>query len=433
MDAQKKNVYASLDPVWKAMSSIKRRRYDEAVDICSTILEKNPRDKVRFKNLAGHKTKIQHLEHVNKQAVWFLKCRSLTLKSWVDDTDIVEEDGMGDAALDDNVIAAVPRPGTSLSGSSSVPRRGGKSVRPIDASGRPMSGFIRPNTASKRGDLQSMLNGGNRVGTQSRPVTALGRQVRLGTASLLRSSDSNVFVDVERLDLSRYANRPELGKVLCDYLLFHDQNPKKAAELCSEATRVNEFKDWWWKARLGKAYYRLGLYRLAEKQYKSSIKDRAMVFTTLELGKMYAHKLDEPNTALDLYRNSLSNHFANDLNILINMARLHDVLGTTVDGDEEEIEGKDNPLESVRLYRNILRLDPTSVEAMSCLGTSALEGLEYQRHTLLNTYHSLTSRQNTSHTTQVPTISTRTDLKLRYVSIADLFRWVFRILRFGTT
>ena len=100
-----------------------------------------------------------------EQAVWFLKCRSLTLKSWIDDTDIVEEDGIGDAALDDNVIAAVPRPGTSLSGSSSIPRRGGQSVRPIDASGRPISGYMRPNTASKRGDLQSMLKGGNRVGT----------------------------------------------------------------------------------------------------------------------------------------------------------------------------------------------------------------------------------------------------------------------------
>jgi len=172
------------------------------------------------------------------------------------------------------------------------------------------------------------LKGGNRVGTASRPVTSLGRQVRLGTASLMTSSsDSDVFIDVEKLDLARYAKRPALGKVLCDYLLFHDQNPKKAAELCAEATRVNDFKDWWWKARLGKAYYRLGLYRLAEKQYKSSMKNRAMVSTTLELGKMYAHKLDEPNTALDLYRDALSNRFVNDLNILKNMARLHDILG----------------------------------------------------------------------------------------------------------
>ena len=323
---EKTKVYASLDPVWSAMNKMRSKKYNESIQICSSILEKNPRDKVRFVCLMKKKKKKKrNLVHLIKQAVWFLKCRSLTLNSWIDNVDVVEEDGIGDAALDDNVLAVVPRPGTSISGSSSMPRRGGKSVRPIDASGRPVSGYMRPSTTSMRGDLQSMLKSGVRMGTSSRPVTALGRQIRLGTASLICSSEDGVFVDIDRLNLSKYANKPALGKVLCDYLLFHDQNPKKAAELCAEATRASEFKDWWWKARLGKSYYRLGLYRLAEKQYKSSLKNRAMVSTTLELGKMYAHKLDEPNTALDLFRDALSNNFANDLNILRNMARLHDV------------------------------------------------------------------------------------------------------------
>ena len=91
---------------------------------------------------------------------------------------------------------------------------------------------------------------------------------------------------------------------------------------------------------------------------------------TPTLEHRYAHKLDEPNTALDLYRDSLSNHFVNDLNVLKNMARLHDVLGTTVEGEGGSEGGEENSSESVRLYRNILRLDPTSVEAMSCLGTN---------------------------------------------------------------
>jgi hypothetical protein len=34
------------------------------------------------------------------------------------------------------------------------------------------------------------------------------------------------------------------------------------------------FKDWWWKARLGKAYYQLGMYRDAEKQFISSLKQQ---------------------------------------------------------------------------------------------------------------------------------------------------------------
>ena len=51
---------------------------------------------------------------------------------------------------------------------------------------------------------------GNRPGT-SRPATTLGRQVRLGTASM--QSDSGVFIDVDRLDLKRYATRPAIAKV----------------------------------------------------------------------------------------------------------------------------------------------------------------------------------------------------------------------------
>lgn len=31
------------------------------------------------------------------------------------------------------------------------------------------------------------------------------------------------------------------------------------------------FQDWWWKARLGKCYYQLGLLRESEKQFKSSL------------------------------------------------------------------------------------------------------------------------------------------------------------------
>ena len=56
--------------------------------------------------------------------------------------------------------------------------------------------------------------------------------------------------------------------------------------------------------------------------------------------------------------------------IRLSLARLHDVLGTTVEGEGGSEGGEENSSESVRLYRNILRLDPTSVEAMSCLGTN---------------------------------------------------------------
>lgn len=40
--------------------------------------------------------------------------------------------------------------------------------------------------------------------------------------------------------------------VLCCVVLY------QALDLAAEATTLKEFKDWWWKARLGKCYYKLG-------------------------------------------------------------------------------------------------------------------------------------------------------------------------------
>ncbi len=54
------------------------------------------------------------------------------------------------------------------------------------------------------------------------------------------------------------------------------------------------------QARLGKAYYQLGMLRDAEKQFLSSLKQQEMVLTYLELAKVYL-KLDQPNSALDMY------------------------------------------------------------------------------------------------------------------------------------
>lgn len=88
------------------------------------------------------------------------------------------------------------------------------------------------------------------------------REVRLGTASMATSmgmGDGNApFIDSSRLDLRRYARRPALAMVLADYLIYVERNPRKTLDLSAESTCLKEFKDWWWKARLGKCYYKLG-------------------------------------------------------------------------------------------------------------------------------------------------------------------------------
>ena len=170
------------------------------------------------------------------------------------------------------------------------------------ASAPPLAGPDRPGTGTS--DVGKAMQG-NRPGT-SRPVTSGGRFVRLGTASML-SEPGGPFINIERLDLKKYAQRPALAKILCDYIIYQLHNPRKALELASLATVAAEYKDWWWKARLGKCYYQLGLLRDAEKQFQSVLKENDMVVTVLELCKVYI-KLDQPNTALDVYRGYSERH-----------------------------------------------------------------------------------------------------------------------------
>ena len=42
----------------------------------------------------------------------------------------------------------------------------------------------------------------------------------------------------------------------------------QALDLAAQATEAHQFKDWWWKQQLGLCYFKLGLLRDAEKQFK---------------------------------------------------------------------------------------------------------------------------------------------------------------------
>jgi tetratricopeptide repeat protein 8 len=118
-----------VDPFYLAHCRFRRRRYDECIDICTQLLTDNPYDK----------------------AVWLLKCQAFAALGYVDDTEL-EEQGIADLLLDDNKVASVARPGTSISGLSRVPENSSailptQSVRPMSsATGRPLTGFMRPST-----------------------------------------------------------------------------------------------------------------------------------------------------------------------------------------------------------------------------------------------------------------------------------------------
>ncbi|CAM9462681.1 unnamed protein product, partial [Hapterophycus canaliculatus] len=236
--------------------------------------------------------------------------------------------------MDDNATAEAPRPGTSLNRPMTKGRHD-QSIRPTTSSGRSLTGFQRSGTGVRPMSGQPMdlttAMAGARPST-SRPLTSMGREVRLGTASMAASAgkgsgsgeSGGVFIDSSRLDLRRYARRPPLAMALADYLIFVERNPRKALDLAAEATTLKEFKDWWWKARLGKCYYKLGMLREAERQLKSSLMDHDMVITYLELVKVYT-RLDLPNTALDLLMKASEQH-PRECRILLAIARVHDLL-----------------------------------------------------------------------------------------------------------
>ena len=58
-----------VNPLWLAQSRLRRRRFDDAVEICTDLLQRNALD----------------------QQAWFVKVRATSLKNWVDDTELEEE------------------------------------------------------------------------------------------------------------------------------------------------------------------------------------------------------------------------------------------------------------------------------------------------------------------------------------------------------
>eukprot|EP00331_Platyophrya_macrostoma_P019646 CAMPEP_0176475492 /NCGR_PEP_ID=MMETSP0127-20121128/43635_1 /TAXON_ID=938130 /ORGANISM="Platyophrya macrostoma, Strain WH" /LENGTH=204 /DNA_ID=CAMNT_0017871091 /DNA_START=25 /DNA_END=636 /DNA_ORIENTATION=+ len=181
-----------LDPAYYALTLLRRRRLDASIHVSTTLLAKNPYD----------------------QQVWLMKARALTLKSWIDDTEM-EEDGVAEVLLEDHAMASAPRPGTSIQKSGTSAGRSGTSGRPVSNSGRPLSGIARPGTNSRQGSSQgSSVEGaftGSRPGT-TRPVTTSGRFVRLGTASMLNVAEGGAFIDATRMDFKKYAQRTSLAK-----------------------------------------------------------------------------------------------------------------------------------------------------------------------------------------------------------------------------
>ncbi|KAM6133242.1 tetratricopeptide repeat protein 8 isoform 4-T4 [Phoenicopterus ruber ruber] len=291
-----------LEPLFQAWSYFRRRKFRQCSDLCSQLLERPP----------------------GEQAAWSLKTRALTEMVYVDEIDM-DQEGIAEMMLDENAIAQVARPGTSLKlpGTS---QGGGPSpaVRPVTQSGRPITGFVRPSTQSGRPSTMEQAIKTPRTGLTARPITsASGRYLRLGTA-------------------------------LFEYIFHHENDVKNALDLAALATEHAQFKDWWWKVQIGKCYYRLGLYREAEKQFKSALKQQDMVDTILYLAKVYL-RLDQPVTALNLFKQGLD-RFPGEVTLICGIARIY--------------EEMNNISTAAEYYKDVLKQDNTHVEAIACIGSN---------------------------------------------------------------
>ncbi|KAM3871471.1 tetratricopeptide repeat protein 8 isoform 5-T5 [Diretmus argenteus] len=291
-----------MDPLFLAWSYFRRRKFQRCSDLCTKVLEDSPYD----------------------QAAWSLKTRALTEMVYIDEIE-VDQEGIAEMMLDESCIAQVARPGTSLRlpGTS---HGGGPTaaVRPVTQAGRPITGFVRPSTQSGRPGTMEQAIKTPRTASTARPVTsASGRFVRLGTT-------------------------------LFEYIFHHENDVKNALDLAAQATEHAQFKDWWWKVQLGKCYYRLGLYREAEKQFRSALNHQEVVDTYLYLAKVY-QRLDQPITALNLFKQGLD-HFPGEVTLLTGIARIH--------------EEMNNITSATEYYRDVLKQDNTHVEAIACIGSN---------------------------------------------------------------
>ncbi|XP_070776397.1 tetratricopeptide repeat protein 8 isoform X3 [Enoplosus armatus] len=292
----------TMDPLFLAWSYFRRRKLHQCSDICTKILQDNPYD----------------------QAAWSLKTRALTEMVYIDEVE-VDQEGIAEMMLDESSIAQVARPGTSLRlpGTS---QGGGPTpaVRPMTQSGRPITGFVRPSTQSGRPGTMEQAIKTPRTASTARPVTsASGRFIRLGTT-------------------------------LFEFIFHHENDVKNALDLAAQATEHAQFKDWWWKVQLGKCYYRLGLYREAEKQFRSALNHQEVVDTYLYLAKVY-QRMDQPITALNLFKQGLD-HFPGEVTLLTGIARIH--------------EEMNNIPSATEYYKDVLKQDNTHVEAIACIGSN---------------------------------------------------------------
>jgi len=167
-------------------------------------------------------------------------------------------------------------------------------------------------------------------------------------------------IDPYRIDLQKYNTIDRLkqheAKLLVLYMLYHTHTPKVALDLASICTTVVQYNDYIWKNLLGRIYYQLGMYRDAEKQLLSSIKQSEWYISTYHYKCKIYIKLDQPQTALEWYKKGIEKFGPQESSFLIGIARIYELLLNYTD--------------SLKFYKQVLQYNAMNVESIACIANA---------------------------------------------------------------
>ena len=76
----------------------------------------------------------------------------------------------------------------------------------------------------------------------------------------------------DKLNAKNIAKKKHIAKAIVDYLIYVESNFRRALDIAAESTALVNYTDWWWKARVGKCQFKMGMIKDSEKQFLSAIK-----------------------------------------------------------------------------------------------------------------------------------------------------------------
>jgi tetratricopeptide repeat protein 8 len=74
-----------------------------------------------------------------------------------------------------------------------------------------------------------------------------------------------VFLAADKIIAKNIIKKKHIAKAVVDYLIYVESNFRVALEIASEATNATNYSDWWWKARVGKCQFKMGMIKDAER------------------------------------------------------------------------------------------------------------------------------------------------------------------------